>query len=1006
MATTTVARDAFDAFYSGDHTRCSQLLEQIGSFKGSVDHKATHNHLLNEYYKSGCADPQKLLTKLTQVYDRARERETKKGGKKNVKKDEEEEDTYREEEDMSILRYNQALLCLQLRQHAQAAIILEELFDNIEPIDDFLAIKICFSLLELCLTEREPEQAVAVLNYLEKPNAFLTVLRSEKNTKVAETRTDESADGEDGKKGDGDDGDEGDDTTPAAPELKGTAASARSTTADAPQDGETGSDAPLPSLYLGAFLPRHGRAPDTISRAEYRFFCLMYRARLGALLKNTKAAKKDVKFATEVLDQELRHAPILTHHAHTTGPLGSRGADVLRHALKNQYGAMIMVVKAYLEYCRQNPRKAMKLLAMCQFNFAETRSSNGAILTDDDQHGRTSKMKEKDEAKRRKNEEDDDGEDAVPTDFHPAQDEACKYVFFNNLGCIHFLMQKPTLATFYFQKALQGSPVNTVTQEDRLSNYLGGKVGLTLPGVLATKHWLDRRAEIAFNAGLQMLMSEKPKEAVTCFETCIPVFRHWPRLWLRIGECYIEMHRQAMLQAAGEAGDPPETDGVGPTGAAANASRHPRPGSRGSVDSIASAMGVGRQLPWTIQGAGKHRRWLLKTVRKPMVARRPLGETEEAGDAGGGAGLLSQAAMCMRNVLSLVAPSLPDRDRAAAAAATADASAEDGAGRGAPAASCPGSTRQQAREMLEAESSVLEDAALVKLAYVSLCQHDHASALRHTRRLLEKNLLLPQASQSEDFGDTGRTRWTLQIQNLPHPGRPSPVRCPSSAGCITDGVMYLTEALLLSGKAFEARALLGSFMAGDAAPRAIESQTSTFMELERVAGTHVVGPRYQARAAEPEATSDGHSACGGLSASTPMWGLTPPSHVLASAGTQAMQAMRERDGRGEGEKDKAHASAKESGTAVLAMYPPTEFPRLGDMQCMLYSNLASLHLQDGNLKEAERCCEKAFEASPNSLAPLRTLVYILLRRGKHTEALQRLKQGRAAPASRTAAADR
>merc|ERR1719353_1280164 len=96
------------------------------------------------------------------------------------KRDEEDEETFREDEELSVLRYNQALLCLQLRQHAQATLILEDLFVNIEPIDDFLAIKICFLLLELCLLQREPELAVGVLAYLEKPNAFMTVFRTER----------------------------------------------------------------------------------------------------------------------------------------------------------------------------------------------------------------------------------------------------------------------------------------------------------------------------------------------------------------------------------------------------------------------------------------------------------------------------------------------------------------------------------------------------------------------------------------------------------------------------------------------------------------------------------------------------------------------------------------------------------------------------------------------------------------------------------------------------------
>merc|ERR1712048_970029 len=54
-----------------------------------------------------------------------------------------------------------------------------------------------------------------------------------------------------------------------------------------------------------------------------------------------------------------------------------------------------------------------------------------------------------------------------------------------------------------------------------------------------------------------------------------------------------------------------------------------------------------------------------------------------------------------------------------------------------------GGARHHAKDHLESEASLLEDCALVKLAYVSLCQSDYASALRYSRRLLEKGHLLP-----------------------------------------------------------------------------------------------------------------------------------------------------------------------------------------------------------------------------------------------------------------------
>ncbi|CAK0831599.1 unnamed protein product [Prorocentrum cordatum] len=445
MSTTSVAREAFDSFFSGSHQKCGQLLEQIGSFKGSPDVKVSHNALVNEYYKSGCASPQKLLADLTQALEKARERDKKDKGRR--KRDDDDEDGYREDEDLSVLRYNQALLCIQLRQHAQAGHILEELFENIEPIDDFLAIKICFLLLELCLLQREPEQGVTVLAYLEKPNAFLTVLRSERpaSKPLAAPAEESAADGEEAPKekpgpGEAEEGaeDGADQGAADAAEALGDADPLRALEArgGAPPPAEAAAEGPLPSLAVGAFLPRHGRAPDTISRAEYRFMCLMYRARLSVALRNSRAARKEVKSAVEVLEQDLRHAPLLTPHPHTTGTAagGSQAESKLCQALHSQHQAMVNVLKAYLEYTKQNVRKAIKLLTLTQFNFAEGSQPGRAL---------------------RPAGEEEDGEEPALSDFHPAQDEACSAVFFNNLGCIHFMMQKPNLALLYFQKALQ-----------------------------------------------------------------------------------------------------------------------------------------------------------------------------------------------------------------------------------------------------------------------------------------------------------------------------------------------------------------------------------------------------------------------------------------------------------------------------------------------------------------------------------------------------------------------
>merc|ERR1712046_280190 len=129
-----------------------------------------------------------------------------------------------------------------------------------------------------------------------------------------------------------------------------------------------------------------------------------------------------------------------------------------------------------------------------------------------------------------------------------------------------------------------------------------------------------------------------------------------------------------------------------------------------------------------------------------------------------------------------------------------------------------------------------------------------------------------------------------------------------------------------------------------------------------------------------------------MAPNTSMGGFASPGHLGASGATSS-QASKEKDAKlGDGEKEKT--SGKDGGSAAPVTYLATEFPRLGETQCILYTNLAALQIQDGNLTEAEKCCERALQAQPRALAPLRTLVYLHLRTGQDEQALQRLKQSR------------
>ena len=77
--------------------------------------------------------------------------------------------SYKEDSDVaSHTSYNQAVLLFQMKQYGKAYSLLERLFARIEPIEEHLAVRICFLLLDVYFALQLPEKAIAVVTYLDK----------------------------------------------------------------------------------------------------------------------------------------------------------------------------------------------------------------------------------------------------------------------------------------------------------------------------------------------------------------------------------------------------------------------------------------------------------------------------------------------------------------------------------------------------------------------------------------------------------------------------------------------------------------------------------------------------------------------------------------------------------------------------------------------------------------------------------------------------------------------
>lgn len=107
----------------------------------------------------------------------------------------------------------------------------------------------------------------------------------------------------------------------------------------------------------------------------------------------------------------------------------------------------------------------------------------------------------------------------------------------NNMGLIHFNVRHFALAARFFQKALKFDQTGC----DEVTKSLKNQLPLYCVG--ATK-----RTEILYNLGLALLHLERPKHAFECFLVPLQSYQNNPRLWLRLAESCIMVHRQSLKE--------------------------------------------------------------------------------------------------------------------------------------------------------------------------------------------------------------------------------------------------------------------------------------------------------------------------------------------------------------------------------------------------------------------------------------------------------------------------
>ncbi|CAH1971240.1 unnamed protein product [Acanthoscelides obtectus] len=125
---------------------------------------------------------------------------------------------------------------------------------------------------------------------------------------------------------------------------------------------------------------------------------------------------------------------------------------------------------------------------------------------------------------------------SIPNDALRFSDcgESSTIMFYNNMGVIHHAIGKPNLACHYFQMALK-EDINLCQSNSKKGNeekplhMLGG----------------SRYHELMYNLGISLLHAHKPVQAFDCLIVAVRRYHRNSRLWMRIAECCIMVHKES-----------------------------------------------------------------------------------------------------------------------------------------------------------------------------------------------------------------------------------------------------------------------------------------------------------------------------------------------------------------------------------------------------------------------------------------------------------------------------
>ncbi|XP_064410973.1 CCR4-NOT transcription complex subunit 10 isoform X1 [Latimeria chalumnae] len=273
--------------------------------------------------------------------------------------------------------------------------------------------------------------------------------------------------------------------------------------------------------------------------------------------------------------------------------------------------------------------------------------------------------------------------------------ECARCMFWNNLGCIHFAMGKHNLGIFYFKKALQEND-NACVQLAATTTDPGKKFSGRPMCTLLT----NKRYELLYNCGIQLLHLGRPLAAFECLIEAVQVYHSNPRLWLRLAECCIAANKGTSEQ---------ESKGL--------------PSKKGIVQSIV--------------GQGYHRKIVLASQSTQNILYND-GQSSAIPVAS-----MEFAAICLRNALLLLPEEQQETKQENSSKSASQLGSVESSGEGSEICSkghegdkfipAPPSSPLRKQELENLRCSILACSA-----YVALALGDNLMALNHAEKLLQQ----------------------------------------------------------------------------------------------------------------------------------------------------------------------------------------------------------------------------------------------------------------------------